>query len=41
VTLETEGDNISIDKVLFTMDVLISWFEKSLVSKSYLKNILN
>ena len=40
-TLETQGDNASIDKVLFTMDVLISWFEKSLVSKSYLKIILN
>ena len=39
-TLETQRDNTSIDKVLFTMDVLILWFEKSLVSKSYfeLKN---
>jgi hypothetical protein len=36
-TLETQGDNASIDKVLFTMDVLILWFEKSLVSKSYFK----
>ena len=41
VTFETEGDNVSIDKVLFAINVLISWFEKSLVSKSYLKNILN
>lgn len=35
-TLETQGNNASIDKVLFTMDVLISWFEKSLVSRLYI-----
>ena len=33
-TLETQEDNASIDKILFTMNVLFSWFEKSLVSKS-------
>ena len=32
-TLETQGDHASLDKVLFTMDILIQWFEKSLVSK--------
>jgi hypothetical protein len=32
-TLATQGDNSSIDKVLFTMDILIQWFEASLVSK--------
>jgi hypothetical protein len=38
-TLKTQGDNASIDKVLFTIDVLILWFEKSLVSKLILFQI--
>jgi hypothetical protein len=38
-TLETQGDNATLDKVLFTMDVLIQWFEASLVSKFSLKLI--
>jgi hypothetical protein len=32
-TLKTQGDNATLNKVLFTMDVLIQWFEASLVSK--------
>ena len=31
-TLETQGDNATIDCVLFTMDVLIQVFEGALVS---------
>lgn len=37
-TLETQGDSATIDKVLFTMDVLVLWFEKALVSKLSLKS---
>ena len=36
-TLETQGDNAILNKVLFTMDVLIQWFKASLVSKFSLK----
>lgn len=32
-TLETQGDSATLDKVLFTMDVLVRYFETSLVSK--------
>jgi BED zinc finger len=34
-TLETQGDDASLDRVLFTMDILIRWFEKSLVSIAF------
>ena len=30
-TLETQGDNATIDRVLFTMDILVQYFEKALV----------
>jgi hypothetical protein len=30
-TLETQGDRATIDRVLFTMDILIQYFENSLV----------
>jgi hypothetical protein len=33
VTLETQGDHATIDKVLFTMDILVQYFESMLVSK--------
>ena len=36
-TLETQGDSAMIDKVLWTMDILIQHFESALVSKLYLK----
>jgi hypothetical protein len=36
-TLETQGDSATIDKVLWTMDILIQHFEGALVSKLYLK----
>ena len=36
-TLETQGDSATIDKVLWTMDILIQHFESALVSKLYLK----
>jgi hypothetical protein len=36
-TLYTEGDSAAIDRVLFSMDVLIIHFERSLVSKTFLK----
>jgi len=36
-TLKTQGDNATLNKVLFTMDVLIQWFKASLVSKFSLK----
>jgi hypothetical protein len=32
-TLETQGDHATIDSVLFTMDILIQYFETALVSK--------
>jgi len=32
-TLYTEGDSAAIDRVLFTMDILIKHFQNSLVSK--------
>ena len=32
-TLETQGDNATIDHVLFTMDILIKHFEESIVSR--------
>lgn len=32
-TLETQGNHATIDRVLFTMDILIQYFEKSLVSR--------
>ena len=31
-TLETQGDYATIDRVLFTMDILVQHFEKALVS---------
>jgi hypothetical protein len=37
-TLYTEGDSAAIDRVLFTMDILIKHFQLSLVSKTFLKN---
>jgi hypothetical protein len=37
-TLETQGDSATIDKVLWTMDILIQHFEGALVSKLYLKS---
>jgi hypothetical protein len=36
-TLETQGDSTTIDKMLWTMDILIQHFEDALVSKLYLK----
>jgi hypothetical protein len=36
-TLETQGDNATIDRVLFTMDVLIGVFKKGMVSNIYLR----
>jgi hypothetical protein len=36
-TLYTEGDSAAIDRVLFTMDILIKHFQLSLVSKTFLK----
>jgi len=36
-TLETQGDSATIDKVLWTIDILIQHFESALVSKLYLK----
>ena len=36
-TLETQGDNATLNKVLFTMDILVQWFKASLVSKFSLK----
>jgi hypothetical protein len=35
-TLYTEGDIAAIDRVLFSMDVLITHFQRSLVSKTFL-----
>jgi hypothetical protein len=35
-TLYTEGDSAAIDRVLFSMDVLIKHFHLSLVSKTFL-----
>lgn len=35
-TLYTEGDSAAIDRVLFSMDVLITHFQRSLVSKTSL-----
>jgi hypothetical protein len=35
-TLETQGDAATIDRVLFTMDVLIEVFKKGLVSNLYI-----
>jgi hypothetical protein len=35
-TLYTEGDFAAIDRVLFSMDVLITHFQRSLVSKTFL-----
>jgi len=32
-TLETQGDYATIDRVLFTMDILVKHFEKALVSR--------
>jgi hypothetical protein len=37
VTLETQGDSATINKVLWTMDILIQHFESAIVSKFYLK----
>jgi hypothetical protein len=36
-TLETQGDSATIDKVLWTIDILIQHFEGVLVSRLYLK----
>jgi hypothetical protein len=36
-TLKTQGHNATLDEVLFTMDILVKWFEKGLVSNSLLK----
>src|SRR5271170_1994853 len=38
-TLLTQGDNATIDLVLFTMDVLIKHFKEALVSLPFLNNI--
>ena len=35
-TLETQGDNATIDRVLFTMDILVQYFEKALVRTLFL-----
>ena len=42
-TLETQGHSATLEKVLFTMDVLVQYFKKSIVSKyhssfKYLQN---
>jgi hypothetical protein len=37
-TLETQGDHATIDSVLFTMDILVQYFETALVSKLPLKS---
>ena len=35
--METQGDHATIDRVLFTMDILVQYFEKALVSRLYTK----
>jgi hypothetical protein len=32
-TLETQGYHATLEKVLFTMDALVNYFKKSMVSK--------
>jgi hypothetical protein len=39
-TLETQGDYATIDRVLFTMDILVQYFEKALVSIPYTNETL-
>ena len=41
-TLETQKDYATIDRVLFTMDILIQYFEKALVNRLFtISNLAN